>query len=504
MATEYELGSDNIRDTHWLGEVVDNNDPNKNGRCKVKVYGKFDKLPNISIPWASPSNSMAPGQHIVPNIGDIVSITFDNGNIYTPTYSFQINQNPSLKNDILNGSTEPQNVVSLIYDIVRNFRFYLSKEDGMVMTTGSDKESQPMIRFSPDGKIFLNADQIFIASNSKDEKEPAVRGETLRQILDGYMSAFLSHKHPSSTGPTGAPLPPEQINVNTLKGKLDTIKQYKAGSGSSSITNNSGGSATTGSTTANAQGGTSGTSGTNANANTAPVTSTSGTSGISSIPGVPANYSTEDEIILDPNGAPQPLTGVSLGDEVSDTDAGKNVGNDTSTAFYNGKPKAIQATSIIDAVNYTLKKGEAKSLCARYTANIAKNYVAGLQGKSMSAGAATSANGNANGKGYFATLAGLGYKKTLGGSNISKQKLMDILSQDFDIGDVVCYWAVDGAVADSCKLYGHTQIFTGGLHNRSNGHKWSTDDRNNFNTYFVYKSRPATTWNLLIFKAPQV
>ena len=37
-----ELESDNLRETHWLGEVVSNEDPTKLGRCKVKVFGKFD------------------------------------------------------------------------------------------------------------------------------------------------------------------------------------------------------------------------------------------------------------------------------------------------------------------------------------------------------------------------------------------------------------------------------------------------------------------------------
>jgi len=503
MATENELGSDNIRDTHWLGEVVDNNDPKNNGRCRVKVYGKFDNLTNDAIPWASPSNSMAPGQHIIPNKGDIVSITFDNGNIYTPTYSYQINQSPELKNDILNGSAEPQNVVSLIYDIVRNFRFYLSKEDGLVMTTGADKNSQPMIRFSPDGKMFLNADQIFIASNSKDEAEPAVKGETLRKLLDSFMASFLSHTHPTGTGPSGPPLPPEKAQVTETKGKLDTIKQYKAGGGSSSTPTSSSGSSGTSGTSASTSGtsGTTGTSGTSA----ASTSGTSGTSGTTtSTGGSGATYSTEDEIILDANGAPQPISGITSGDEVNDTDVGKNKGNDTSTTFYNRKFKGIQSTSIINAVDYTLKSGEAKSLCSRYTSNIARNYVAGLHGKKMIPGATFPANGNANGKGYFATLESIGYKKIAGGSNISKSQLASILSQDFDIGDVVCYWATDGSTADSCRQYGHTQIFTGGLHTRSNGHKWSTDTRNNFDTYFVYKSKPASTWNLLIFKAPQV
>ena len=92
-----ELYKDNIRDTHWLGEVVDNQDPSNNGRCRVKVYGKSDQLPNEAIPWATPMNRDQVGAHSVPRIGDIVAVRFDNGNIYHPEYWFQINQNTDLK-----------------------------------------------------------------------------------------------------------------------------------------------------------------------------------------------------------------------------------------------------------------------------------------------------------------------------------------------------------------------------------------------------------------------
>ena len=49
-----ELFKDNLRDQHWLGEVVVNEDPLLNGRCRVKVYGKFDKLTDDAIPVGNP------------------------------------------------------------------------------------------------------------------------------------------------------------------------------------------------------------------------------------------------------------------------------------------------------------------------------------------------------------------------------------------------------------------------------------------------------------------
>lgn len=513
MATEYELGSDNIRDTHWIGQVVDNKDPLNNGRCKVNVFGKFDILPIEAIPWASPSNSMGAGQHFVPRKGDIVAITFDNGNIYLPLYSCQINQNLELKNEVLNGSTEPENTIALAYDALRNFRFYVSKEDGLVLTTGEGKTSAPMLRFH-DGKIFLNSDNIFISSNWNDESEPAVKGETLRKILDRFMQSVITHKHLTPNGsPTSAPIPPEVINIRTDKSKLETIKQFK--SKSTSSTSPSSGQFSGSSSVK--------TGGTNVNPdkNSTPVVPStnpaesqtdkkadSDKKAASVVQDTNSSqpsevYSTEDELILNENDAPVSFTGVTTDAEaISDDDGGKFNGNDNSTSFYNGDASDKAKNSIIKAVQATHAFGGSSGKCARYTYNAARNYVQGLFGKQMTKGANFSAGGNANGIGYFQSLKNLGYNLVVGGHEISKSELQSLLNRDFDIGDVVSYWAVDGPSTEVSKMYGHTQMFTGGLHTGSAGYKWITDHITNYRTYFAYTSKPATKWNLLIFKAP--
>ena len=121
-----ELYKDNLRDTHWLGEVVDNADPDNFGRCKVKVFGKFDLLDTEAIPWATPMNNDNVGSHHTPNIGDVVAVRFDNGNVYHPEYWFQINQNKELKDEVLDSVGEPENVVSLVYDAKRNIRILIN------------------------------------------------------------------------------------------------------------------------------------------------------------------------------------------------------------------------------------------------------------------------------------------------------------------------------------------------------------------------------------------
>lgn len=228
MATDKELDKDNIRETHWIGEVVDNNDPKFLGRCRIKVFGKFDKLPTDSIPWATPMNRDFAGSHHTPNIGTIVAVRFDNGNIYHPEYWFQINQSKSLKTDILEPSNEAHNVVSLVYDEVRNIRIYHSPEDGLVITRGLGAKERPLIQIDENGyikistteKIFLDSGNIFLSNTgegSEDENEPAVRGVSLENWLNKLLDDYQKHIHPTPTGPSGQPSTPTPSTISSLK-----------------------------------------------------------------------------------------------------------------------------------------------------------------------------------------------------------------------------------------------------------------------------------------------
>lgn len=222
METVKELYRDNIRDSHWIGEVMDNQDPLLNGRCRVKVFGKFDKLPTEALPWATPMNRSTVGSHLVPNIGDIVAVRFDNGNIYHPEYWFQVDQNETLKKEVLENSEEPHNVISLVYDKERNVRIYFSKEDGLVITTGESNTDAPMIRFSASGEMFLNSNNIYISESGDDTSEPATRGETLSKVLMKMLDFINNHTHTTPQGPSGPALPPVSIQIKQLKANINS------------------------------------------------------------------------------------------------------------------------------------------------------------------------------------------------------------------------------------------------------------------------------------------
>ena len=211
--------------------------------------------------------------------------------------------------------------------------------------------------------------------------------------------------------------------------------------------------------------------------------------------------------------------------------------------------RAIQAVHHIGTyINYSLidpitKKygkqvdtvGFDGGLCAKWTYNLAKNYINALRGKQLTNGPAFAAGGNANANrdnkkyaGYWRSLEILGYEIATN-TTYSKDKLKEVLkSNKYDVGDVVVYWGVDKGVGLSSYTYGHTQFFTGGYGStykkapegtptpnpKSNGKyekywnnvsNWETDAYNNFGTSMVYKGEsigPATQWRFILFKAP--
>ena len=82
-------GSKEIR--MFTGKVVNNSDPDKEGRCKIRVYGIFpSEIPDDDLPWATPDFSFIgglKGSFVVPPVDAIVRVYFDNGDIYAPFYT---------------------------------------------------------------------------------------------------------------------------------------------------------------------------------------------------------------------------------------------------------------------------------------------------------------------------------------------------------------------------------------------------------------------------------
>jgi hypothetical protein len=104
MKTFLDRGpNDSLNDGRFVGKVVDNNDPDKQGRCKVRVFSVFDdSIQDSDLPWALPEFTFVGslvGSFIVPPVDAIVRVKFDNGDIYRPIYMTKVVDANNLPSD---------------------------------------------------------------------------------------------------------------------------------------------------------------------------------------------------------------------------------------------------------------------------------------------------------------------------------------------------------------------------------------------------------------------
>ena len=103
-----------------LGEIVDINDPLKQGRARVRVFGFFEDLEIDDIPWAeqisglSFSSARGNGNISIPRVGAIVNVQFDGPNYYKLFYEFEKESAPALLEEISNSYEGAQ---SIWYDV---------------------------------------------------------------------------------------------------------------------------------------------------------------------------------------------------------------------------------------------------------------------------------------------------------------------------------------------------------------------------------------------------
>jgi hypothetical protein len=233
---------DDLDSTAWLGEVVDVADPLKIGRAKVKVFGKFDEIPNDDIPWAYPGTSNTGGSDSgggffsVPKVGSIVSIRFDNGNIYHPEYFFNQKISVEVKEEIGNSY---ENAHIIVYDTVTAgaIKIFFTEAKGLmfdyqqtqinikndksvlIQTASGDSKVEILddgtmnitqkndINITTDKAVNVKAKDVIIDHASTIELG---KGATEKVILGNkFMTLFNAHTHVGNLGaPTSPPIKP--------------------------------------------------------------------------------------------------------------------------------------------------------------------------------------------------------------------------------------------------------------------------------------------------------
>lgn len=186
----------------FIGTVVKNDDPLKKCRVKIHVVNIFDNIEIDAIPWASPWKDLNGNSNNIPEIGKIVNVVFDNGNLYTPEYIYAQHYNINLqkKLEALEG-TNYLSMKSLIFD--HNTQIYVNEEEGLKID-----HVYSNMNIDKNGNINHNLrdNNSKLNLGSPDASQQAMLGNHWMDWFDDFISELLGENGGPYLGNLGSPV----------------------------------------------------------------------------------------------------------------------------------------------------------------------------------------------------------------------------------------------------------------------------------------------------------
>lgn len=145
----------------YIGFVVDSNDPERLGRCKVRVVGVYDNIQDDQLPWAfyqgstvfSGGESNGGGNISVPKPGTAVKVVFLNQDIHSPVWCSIIHLNDKLRREL---SDSYQGSHVLLYDEEQDLKVWFTPSNGMQI-------------YYKDSSISINPDQSILIDHKESQ-----------------------------------------------------------------------------------------------------------------------------------------------------------------------------------------------------------------------------------------------------------------------------------------------------------------------------------------------
>lgn len=205
----------------YLGEIVDINDPLKQGRARVAVFGLFDDLAVENIPWAEQNSGLSFGSEYgggnisIPRLGSVVSVHFEEENYYKITYDYIKEQSPDLTKE-LQEENSYEGTQALLYDgeaLPGTLKIIYTRKNGLVISLGDAKvqldtqnggELRILVKMGED-EIRMEQSKVIVKCNNIELGEGAIE-----KLVKGstFLTYFNSHTHPTGVGPSGTPIVP--------------------------------------------------------------------------------------------------------------------------------------------------------------------------------------------------------------------------------------------------------------------------------------------------------
>jgi hypothetical protein len=173
----------------YIGKVVDIDDPEFEGRCRVRVLSMFDDLEVEDIPWAMPmgkplffGQDARAGSISIPKIGAIVKVRFGGGDVYSPEYSQIQELGEDIKEQLRKGGTKYAGAHFILFDGDEEIKFWFDKQIGLQMEL-----KKSFIRID-------NETSNIIIEHKDDLSTIALEGNVIRIVSDSEVKITTGSK----------------------------------------------------------------------------------------------------------------------------------------------------------------------------------------------------------------------------------------------------------------------------------------------------------------------
>jgi len=205
----------------YLGVVEDNKDPLKIGRVKIRVFNVFDEIDVKDIPWAAPWKDINGNSSNVPEIGKIITVVFDSGNIYKPEYIFAEHYNRNLEQKLKSLSDDNYlSMKALLFD--HKTQIYVNDDEGLKIDYKFNNIN--LTDSTIDANLKDNRQKINLGDSSADQQ--AILGTNFMNWFDEFVDNLMGDMGGPYFGNMGAPVTPNPALVAVLQ-KYQSLRDPK-------------------------------------------------------------------------------------------------------------------------------------------------------------------------------------------------------------------------------------------------------------------------------------
>tara|TARA_R110000772_G_scaffold12063_2_gene37209 strand:+ start:631 stop:1974 length:1344 start_codon:yes stop_codon:yes gene_type:complete len=199
----------------FLGVVEDNNDPDRENKCKIRVINIFDGIPVEDLPWATPWKDTNGIMSDLPDTNKIVSVEFENGDIYSPVYRYAEHYNINLENKLKDLSKEDY-LTMKASQFDHRTQVYSNESEGLKLDFKYNLLN--ITNNTIDLNLKSNLGKINIGTAAADQQ--AILGNNFLDWFDDFVSHLLGEKGGPYFGNLYAPIIPHP-------GLIAHLAQYK-------------------------------------------------------------------------------------------------------------------------------------------------------------------------------------------------------------------------------------------------------------------------------------